>query len=289
MPKPSRINRIVLARTQSQTSTLILLEKYSDNRAEGCDMINVMKLPRSPSLRALLELGLLFLPAIPAYLFLWPNVSGTAQTITQIIVYFYILAGTLWIGLRRWTWDQLGVNRRGIELSLICGLFITVGRILVVISVDWGTTPPVFNLLHFLGAILFYFGLVGIVEELLFRGLVYRLLEDRLGLRWAIWGSSLAFAFWHVPGQGLLAGLGTFFLGLIFALIRWRGGGIVGLIIVHGLIDITVLQLVPEVSSAVYDQIALPHPFVAYCGFFMILAVPVYLWKIYPRFHRATR
>lgn len=252
-------------------------------------MINVMKLPHSPPLRALLELALLFLPSFPAYLFLWPNVSGTAQTISQIVVYFYILAGTLWIGLRRWSWDQLGVNRRGFWLSLICGLFITVGRILVVISVDWGVEPPALNILRLMGDILYYFGLVGVVEELLFRGLVYRLLEDWLGVRWAIWGSSFGFALWHIFGQGLLAGLGTFIIGFVFALIRWRAGGILGLIITHGLIDITVLQLVPEVSTAIYGQVALPHPFVAYFGFFMILAVPVYLWKIYPLFHRSWR
>ena len=251
-------------------------------------MINIMRLPRSPSLRALLELALLFLPAVPAYLFLWPNVSGTAQNLVQIMVYFYILAGTLWIGLRRWSWDQLGVNRRGFWLSLICGLFITVGRILVVLSVDWGAEPPAFNFLRLAGEILYYFGLVGLVEELLFRGLVYRLLEDRLGLRWAIWGSSFGFGLWHIFGQGLLVGLGTFFLGLLFALIRWRAGGILGLIIAHGLIDITVVQLVPEINTTIYGQIALPHPFVAYFGFFMILAVPIYLWKIYPRFHPST-
>jgi membrane protease YdiL (CAAX protease family) len=85
-----------------------------------------------------------------------------------------------------------------------------------------------------------------------------------------------------------LAGLGTFLIGLIFALIRWRAGGIAGLIVVHGLIDITVLQLVPQVSTAIYDQIALPHPILAYFGFFMILAVPVYLWKIDPVLHRSA-
>lgn len=251
-------------------------------------MIRMMRKDRSLFLSPLLELGLLFLPAIPAYLFLWPKVSGTAQDILQIFSYLYVLAGTLWIGLRRWNWDELGVNRRGIWLSLICGLFITAGRMLVVISVDWGAPPPSFNLLRFLGDILFYFGLVGFVEELLFRGLIYRLLEDRLNVRWAIWGSSVAFALWHIPGQGLLAGLGTFFIGFIFALIRWRAGGIVGLIFVHGLIDLTVLQLVPQVSTAIYDQIALSQPLLAYLGFFMILGVPIFLWKIYPIFDRTA-
>ena len=69
---------------------------------------------RHPSLSALLEVGILFLPAIPAYLWMWPNLGGTLNDIVQVVVYVYILVGTLYIGLRRWSWDQLGLNRKGI-------------------------------------------------------------------------------------------------------------------------------------------------------------------------------
>ena len=76
----------------------------------------------SPSFSALLELGILFLPGIPAYLWIWPNLQGSQIDIFQVIVYFYVLAGTLFIGLRRWNWSQLGLNRQGIGLTLACGI-----------------------------------------------------------------------------------------------------------------------------------------------------------------------
>lgn len=33
---------------------------------------------------ALVEFGILFLPGIPAYIWLWPNVSGDAKTWAQL-------------------------------------------------------------------------------------------------------------------------------------------------------------------------------------------------------------
>jgi membrane protease YdiL (CAAX protease family) len=161
--------------------------------------------------------------------------GGAQNDIFQVIAYVYILVGTLYIGLRRWNWDQLGMNRRGLWLTLACGLLILVGRLLIIFSIDWAVHPPQLTWLRLLGSLVYYFGLVGLVEELLFRGLIYRLLEDWRGARWAIWGSSFGFLLWHVFGQGPLVGLATFVIGLLFALIRWRAGGILGLIVLHGL------------------------------------------------------
>ncbi len=57
----------------------------------------------SPGLGALLEVGLLFLPAIPAYLWVWPNLEGSQVDLFQGLVYVYMIAGSLFIGRRRWT------------------------------------------------------------------------------------------------------------------------------------------------------------------------------------------
>ncbi len=73
---------------------------------------------RHTELSALIEIGIMFLPAIPAYLWVWPNLSAAIYWPFQIIVYLYILAGTLFIGLRRWSWSQLGVNKKGIGIAL---------------------------------------------------------------------------------------------------------------------------------------------------------------------------
>jgi membrane protease YdiL (CAAX protease family) len=247
-----------------------------------------------PGLSALLELGLMFLPGIPAYIWVWPNLKGTALDVFQILVYFYILVGTIFIGRRRWGWSALGVNRQGIGLSLACGLALLLGRQLVLLSVDWGIAAPSYGWFALLGQALYYIGLVGLVEELLFRGLVYRALEEWRDVRWAIWGSSLGFVLWHIFGQGLLVGATTFVLGLIFALMRWRAGGIIGLILVHGLYD---LQGVLQISGSTEEIMGRPAPQLLYpwllrLGFALMLLTPVYLWKIHPwllsRFARSS-
>jgi membrane protease YdiL (CAAX protease family) len=238
-----------------------------------------------PGLSALLEVGVMCLPAIPAYLWVWPNLDDTALSVFQILVYFYILGGTVFIGRRRWSWNELGVNRQGIRLSLACGLALLTGRELVLLSVDWGVPAPQYSPLALAGQVLFYIGLVGLVEELLFRGLVYRALEEWHDVRWAIWGSSFGFILWHIFGQGWLVGASAFAIGLIFALTRWRAGGIVGLIFVHGLYD---LQAVLQVSGSSAEVLGRPSPQLLYpwllrLGFALMLLVPIYLWKIYPR------
>jgi len=84
-----------------------------------------------PGVSALIEVGILFLPAIPAYIWLWPAVHGTVLLYpVQCLVNVYVLCGTLIIGLRRWKWGHLGLNRRGIPLSLACGTVLITERLL---------------------------------------------------------------------------------------------------------------------------------------------------------------
>jgi membrane protease YdiL (CAAX protease family) len=238
-----------------------------------------------PSLIALLEVGILFLPAVPAYLWLWPILKGTQNDIVQIIAYIYVLTGTLFIGRRRWSWSQLGLNRQGIGLTLACGLIILTGRLMIILSIAWDVHPYQLTWLRLAGSLIYYFGLVGLVEELLFRGLVYRLLEDWRGVRWAIWGSSIGFLLWHIFGQGPLVGLATLLIGLLFALIRWRGGGIVGLIALHALWDLETVFLVSDSSAAILSPgtISFRNPTIIWLGMALLLIVPVYLIWGHPR------
>ncbi len=229
-----------------------------------------------PSVSALFEIGLLFLPAIPAYLWVWPRLSEQGNSLFQVLTYLYVLAGTSLIGLRRWSWADLGLNRKGLGLATVCGTAILLGRLLILRSIDWGGRPALLTWAGVLGDLLFYFGLVGLVEELLFRGLVYRLLDDWRGAAWAIWGSSLGFGLWHVFGQGPLAGLATAAVGLLFALIRWRAGGIVGLIVLHGLWDLEVVWLVPASNAELLAPGAVQFTSLAgiWAGVLLLFLVP---------------
>jgi membrane protease YdiL (CAAX protease family) len=238
-----------------------------------------------PSLTALLEVGILFLPAIPAYLWVWPNLTGAGNDGFQVIVYLYVIAGTLLIGRRRYTWDQLGVNRRGILLALGCGLVLLAARLMIVLGIEWEVHPAPLTWFGLVWDVVYYFCLVGLGEELLFRGLLYRILEDWRGLRLAIWGSSIGFILWHIFGQGPLMGLAGLLIGLLFALIRWRTGGILGLIVVHALWDLETTLLVSDSNAAIFDSlgnISFSHPLLVWLGTALLVMAPVYLWKFHP-------
>jgi membrane protease YdiL (CAAX protease family) len=231
---------------------------------------------------AFLELGLLFLPAIPAYLWLWPNVSGTQQLIAQSLTYVYVIVGSLVIGLRRWRPALLGFNTQGLRISLAAGLAILIGRTMIILSVDWGAPSPDFSAIRLLGEALYYFLLVGLGEELLFRGLLFRALQEWRGVGWAIWGSSMCFVLWHLFGQGPLAGAAMLLYGLIFALIRWRAGSILGLIFIHGLIDFSALLLLPDLNVTSLGRPDVASPLGLFIGLALIAFTPLYLWKIHP-------
>lgn len=239
---------------------------------------------------ALLEVGILFLPGIPAYLWIWPNLSAAQTEIFQVIVYSYILLGTMFIG-RRWQWRELGINRLGLRLVLLCGLVILAGRLLIILSIDWFIPPPPLTWGSLAWNLFFYIGLVGLVEELLFRGVLYRILLDWRGTGWAIWGSSIGFVFWHIFGQGPLAGFAALLIGLLFALIRWRAGGIVGLIFLHGLWDLQTVLLVSDSNAEILDvsEISFANPVGVWLGAAMLYGVPIYLWLLHPQFMKFIR
>jgi len=137
--------------------------------------------------------------------------------------------------------------------------------------------PPSFT--RIIGEIFFYFALVGFIEELLFRGLVYRALLDWRGSGLAILGSSIGFALWHVVWAGPLA-ITHLILGFVFALVRWRAGGILGLIVAHGLFDLVAVELplpVPIESVDQVLQLTIANRLPLIVGDILLLALIVYL------------
>ncbi len=175
---------------------------------------------RTVAQSALVELGILFLPGIPAIIWFWPRVSGTEwATPAQSAVYVYLIAGALYIGLRRWSADQLGLNRRGIGFALACGAVIILGRLVVLLGTDIPLGFQLASIERIVGETVFYFLLVGLAEELIFRGLMYVALDQLRGTRAAIWGSSLGFALFHL-GHGDPTIVVALFVGAVFAAIR---------------------------------------------------------------------
>jgi membrane protease YdiL (CAAX protease family) len=231
----------------------------------------------------MIEVGILFLPSIPAYVWLWPNLDSPGlNTLVQSLAYLYVLAGCVVIGRRRWSWGQLGLNRRGIGLSLICGAVLIGEGALARRAIGLPLTFRPISMPGFLGDIVFYFLLVGLVEELLFRGLVYRALVDWLNPGLAILGSAVGFGLWHLGWAGPLA-LFHVAIGLFFGLVRWRAGGIVGLIFAHGLLDLVMLQWDPPLAAEQIGQLGRMDPTLIFIGDTALIALVLYLWKIHPR------
>jgi hypothetical protein len=96
---------------------------------------------------------------------------------------------------------------------------------------------------------------VGLPEELFFRGFLLKKLEERFPPRRRLWGggvgkalvlSALAFALIHLPKEGDPRALATFFPGLLFGWMRSATGSILASTITHGCSNILarVLEIV---------------------------------------------
>ncbi len=243
-----------------------------------------------PEISALLETGLLFLPAIPALVWLWPNLPGRWVDPVQALVYVYFFAGACWIGRRRWSWGELGLSARGLVLGLACGGVLIAEQFLAYAALGLPLTLRPIDLPRLLWDAFFYLALVGLVEELLFRGLVFRALQGWLGPAAAIFGSALAFAIWHVGWAGPLIAA-HFLIGAFWGLVRWRAGGILGLIIVHGLDDLVNVWTGSPAGITSLDRLfhlRIARPAAGIAGDFLLVAVIVYLLWVYPRLHAKT-
>ena len=90
---------------------------------------------------------------------------------------------------------------------------------------------------------------------------------------------------WHIFGQGPVIGVTTLVIGLAFALIRWRAGGIVGLIVLHGLWDLESTLLVAGDNATIFSQ---GYPAIASRGLLLLgtallVLTPLYVWLIHPK------
>jgi len=236
---------------------------------------------------ALVEIGLMFLPGIPAYLWLWPTVTGTIwETPANVLVYIYFIVCILFIGLRRWNWDAIGVNRKGIGFSIACGAVLIVARTFALASTNIPFAWQFTTLDRLLSEIFFYFALVGVAEELIFRGVAYRALEEWRGARWAIWLTALGFGIWHIGGRGIAGFAAGILYGIFFGAIRWRAGGIIGLIVAHALMDLSTVAIVPNIEmSYLLNDIQVVNSWLAILSEATFVGLLIYLWKAPRRGH----
>jgi membrane protease YdiL (CAAX protease family) len=77
--------------------------------------------------------------------------------------------------------------------------------------------------------------LAPVCEEIFFRGFMYRVFADRLGVAAAALLSGAIFGLVHLPGSPLVTGLVLFGLGIGFALLRWWTGSLLPSMALHAI------------------------------------------------------
>ncbi len=164
--------------------------------------------------------------------------AGTIAVELTLIGLIYALArfghGLSFMEEMRWSHDYK--VRNGTLLTLGMGLAFSV---MVVSSVFPPSSPPIEQLLSTPEAVA-VFAIFGItvapfLEELLFRGFLFRVLEQTAGVSVAIRVTAVLFALLHVPQLwGSWAGMLLIFaVGFILSTLRARTGSLIPTVIVH--------------------------------------------------------
>jgi membrane protease YdiL (CAAX protease family) len=140
-----------------------------------------------------------------------------------------------------------GVARSiGIGLAAYVGFVILLGMLEALRS--WGVEPAptpapakvVIDNAMIMSLAAYWFVLVvaaPIVEEMLFRGLLYRGLEAKIGALATITITSVLFGMVHYLGFGWPRAVATGCLGLLFGVIRWRTGNTTATMVTHAAIN----------------------------------------------------
>jgi len=111
-----------------------------------------------------------------------------------------------------------------------------------------GPLVPNLSLKSFLLASLILVVFTGFTEELIFRGVVQSLALRAMG-GWALIYGSLLFAVMHIGYRSPLDFIFVLIVGLIFSVIAYWSGSILGVSLVHGLANVTFFLLMPTVSQ----------------------------------------
>ena len=163
---------------------------------------------------------------------------GTMVVELTLIGLIYALAryghGLSFMEEMRWSLDYK--VRNGTLLTLGMGLAFSV---MIVSTVFPPSSPPIEQLLSTPEAIavfaIFGIAVAPFLEELLFRGFLFRVLEQTAGVSTAIRVTAVLFALMHVPQLwGSWAGMLLIFaVGFILSTLRARTGSLIPTVIVH--------------------------------------------------------
>lgn len=88
------------------------------------------------------------------------------------------------------------------------------------------------------------FFILGMTEELIFRGLLLNALEET-GIMPAIFLSSLAFAVMHIIWRSFLEPFFVFYIGFVLAVLRYKKNSLTIPVLIHTVINFILFQVIP--------------------------------------------
>lgn len=166
-------------------------------------------------------------------------------------VYWYALVGAplflatfLAIRVTGFKATHIGLNGRALPIQLVVGLtglglgyveYLILHPTPLVVALTWQQIwLPALILLIF----------TGLLEEVIFRGLIQRSAADSLGRYGMLYGAAL-FAILHLGYRSILDVLFVFTVALYFSTVVARTGSILGVTLSHGLTNISLYLLIP--------------------------------------------
>jgi len=144
----------------------------------------------------------------------------------------------------RLSWDQVGLHGRGLPGQL---LLVSLGLPLGILEYRILRPPPLisgWNAGEFLPAALILLVSTGLVEELIFRGVMQKAALEAMG-RWGMVYVAAVFAVLHIGHRSLTDVLFVFGVALLFGEFVRRTRSIVGVSLTHGLINIWLFLVAP--------------------------------------------
>jgi membrane protease YdiL (CAAX protease family) len=187
------------------------------------------------SLAPLIRLVSLSLPLRSVPLMYWYLIISVPLYVATFIVRRLIL---------RMPWDQVGLHGRGLTLQIMMPfLGLPLGML------EYWILRPVplisgWNLGEFLTAALILLVSTGLVEELIFRGVMQQVAIETMG-KWGLVYVSAIFAALHTGYRSLTDVFFVFGVALLFGWLVQRTRSIVGVSLTHGFINIWLFLIAP--------------------------------------------
>ena len=156
-------------------------------------------------------------------------VRDTIMDVPRLIAFGF----AFWVGRYFWGLDGLGWHARRCKQGLIWG---AIAACLICSDGLFRLKPTGYSV-SVLAVVSLSSVVVALMEETLFRGLLFNALSDLGGRQWAIWVPTVLFTAYHVQAQPIAGWPFIFAAGLFLAVLRWQGVGLVWLVLSHAVGD----------------------------------------------------